>query len=72
MLYNSSWQGRRAVPPHTHEQGAPAAKLASRTVKLATGEQSDPGPPLGEGKVGKKEVIEARDGGRGKERTSHT
>lgn len=57
MLYNSTWQGRIATGTHIHIHRAPAAKLASRTVKLATGEQSTR-PPLGKGK-GKK-VVEAR------------
>lgn len=41
---------------HIYTQRAPAAKLASRTVKLATGEQGEPRPPLGKGKGGKKGI----------------
>lgn len=48
---------------HAHTDGAPAARLASRTVKLATGEQNDPRPPLGKG-----EGKESRE--RGAERES--
>lgn len=51
VLYNSSWQGGRAACIHnTHNtHKAPAARLASRSVKLATGEQSNSETLLGKG-----------------------